>query len=83
MARLKHAKTMLSFYKKDHKISDIAVKCGFLDFAYFSKAFKKYAGISPSEYQQRYARDEEYDNKVMSSSGMVFHNDTNVGKKIQ
>ena len=81
-ARISHAKTMLTFYKKDHKISDIATKSGFLDFAYFSKAFKKNTGLSPSAYQQKYARDEEYDNKVMPSSGMIFHNDSNVGEKI-
>lgn len=66
--RISQAMSMLAFYKKDHKISDIATRSGFLDLAYFSKAFKKATGLSPREYQQKYARDDEYDKKMMRTS---------------
>jgi YesN/AraC family two-component response regulator len=33
-------------------VNEIAISCGFYDIAYFSKYFKKYFGVSPSEYRQ-------------------------------
>ena len=36
-------------------ISDIAFSCGFDDPLYFSKVFRQYKGISPSEYMKNQA----------------------------
>ena len=38
------------------KISDISSKVGYTDGNYFSKSFKKYVGLSPSEYRERMLR---------------------------
>ncbi|MBQ9976514.1 MAG: helix-turn-helix transcriptional regulator [Clostridia bacterium] len=35
-------------------ISDVATMCGFSDVYYFSKCFKAYCNITPSEYQKTY-----------------------------
>ena len=35
----------------DKKISDIASECGFNDMSYFSKIFKRYFKVSPTEYK--------------------------------
>jgi len=46
--RIKKAKEML---KSDHgSITDIAQSLGYLNIYDFSRAFKKYTGISPSKY---------------------------------
>ncbi len=46
--RMKRAKELIS--SADTKLSDVAYTIGFNDAAYFSKCFKKFFGISPSEY---------------------------------
>ena len=48
--RITKAKEMLETSKD--KVSDVASKCGFTNFSYFTKCFKKYVGISPSEYRK-------------------------------
>lgn len=45
--RLKRAKEMLE--QGDYTIAEVAMKCGFSDAKYFSTAFKKYYGVSPSK----------------------------------
>ena len=35
----------------DQKIYEISVACGYDSAAYFSSAFKKYTGMSPSEFK--------------------------------
>lgn len=50
MVRLNKAKKLLLVSQKP--IGDIATDCGFNDFAYFSKAFKKEFGITPSKFQR-------------------------------
>ena len=47
--RMKNAKTLMTLY--NFSISETAVRCGFLDSAYFSRLFKKYFGVSPKEYK--------------------------------
>ena len=37
--------------KSDRKVADIAQSCGFLDQNYFTKIFKKYTGLTPSDYR--------------------------------
>lgn len=47
--RISAAKKLLE--SKDKKICDIAFECGFLSPTYFSRCFKKYIGMLPSEYR--------------------------------
>lgn len=49
--RLLYAKDYL--LQDDYTIAEIAYKCGFNDFNYFSRFFKKHVGISPHEYRLR------------------------------
>lgn len=37
----------------DKQITEVALDCGFTDLSYFTKVFKKYMGITPSEYLKR------------------------------
>ncbi len=48
--RMDKAKRMLE--TSDAKLLEVAEKVGFEDVNYFSKSFKKYTGISPSEYRE-------------------------------
>lgn len=51
LLRCNEAKKLI---KKDkYTIKEIAEKCGFLNYSYFSKTFKKYIGILPSEYAKK------------------------------
>lgn len=45
--RMKKAKQLLQ--EGEHSVSEVAVMCGFTDAKYFSTAFKKYFGVSPSK----------------------------------
>lgn len=49
--RIDAAKEMLREIK--YNISEIAGGCGFSDYRYFSKIFKKIVGITPSDYRSR------------------------------
>ena len=49
--RVEHAKELLSRKKDTNlRINEIALSCGFLDSAYFSRLFKKIVGVSPNAY---------------------------------
>ncbi|MEA4905646.1 MAG: response regulator [Petrimonas sp.] len=50
MVRLNRAKKLLTTSQKP--IGEIAMDCGFNDFAYFSRTFKKEFGITPSKFQR-------------------------------
>lgn len=50
--RMKKARFMLS--NTTHPISDIASLCGFESLYYFSSAFRKWHGMSPSEYRSQH-----------------------------
>lgn len=52
LMRLNYAKLKLSTTTVD--INKIACEAGFENAAYFSRIFKKYEGISPSEYRKKY-----------------------------
>ncbi len=48
--RVAAAKLLLD---RGDRVSDVAEKVGFENFAYFSTTFKKYAGISPAQYRKK------------------------------
>ncbi len=50
--RMEKAKQLLSDAR--YKIADISSRVGYSDGNYFGKSFKKYTGLSPSEYRRRY-----------------------------
>lgn len=52
--RLSNAKKMLIL--TDKPIWKIAIECGFVDFAYFSKIFKKQEGITPTYFRNLHRR---------------------------
>ena len=52
--RLEKAKQLLS-EDADAKISDVAEKCGFLDYNYFIANFRRYFGVSPKKYAKKHS----------------------------
>ena len=48
--RIKNAKRMLS--STGMPVGEIAERCGFTDPLYFSRTFRKYTGVSPSDYRR-------------------------------
>lgn len=57
--RVNRAKILLS--KTDKNITTVATECGYDDFAYFSRQFKKATGLTPSAYRKKYANGAEED----------------------
>ena len=49
--RIEHAKNLL--LTTEMPVSEIALSCGYGSFAYFSKIFKRFEGIAPTEYRQK------------------------------
>ena len=49
--RIENSKRLL--LETDYHISVIAEKVGIADYNYFSRVFRKYEGISPTEYRSR------------------------------
>ena len=49
--RIERSKMLLN--KTDDSISEVAIKCGFNGFSYFSKIFKETIGITPSQYRKK------------------------------
>lgn len=52
--RMKKAAQLLADPR--NRISDISSQVGYNDGNYFSKSFRKYAGVSPSEYREQVIR---------------------------
>ena len=48
--RINRAKLLLA--ETDRSITDIAMECGYTDFTYFSKQFKKHTNLSPSKFRK-------------------------------
>lgn len=48
--RINRAKLLLA--ETDRSITDIATECGYTDFTYFSKQFKKHTNMSPSKFRK-------------------------------
>ncbi len=51
--RIEEAKRMVLNSKKNHSILDIAFESGFNSKEVFNRAFKKYTGMTPSEYKKK------------------------------
>lgn len=49
--RVNKAKLLLT--ETDKSITDIATECGYSDFTYFSKQFKKNTGLTPSKFRKK------------------------------
>ena len=52
LKRIEMAKKLLR--RTSLQIQTVAQYCGILDIRYFSKLFKKYCGISPTEYREKH-----------------------------
>ena len=50
--RIRHACYLIDVYKNTLPLSQIAEKCGFTDYIYFSRRFKQFTGISPQNYHK-------------------------------
>ena len=51
--RINHACSLIDIYKHSLSLSEIAEKCGYTDYVYFSRRFKQIKGISPREYSEK------------------------------
>ena len=48
--RINHACYLIDTYKNLFSLSDVAEKCGYTDYVYFSRRFKQIKGVSPRKY---------------------------------
>ena len=51
--RIEKAQSMIQQYGDSRSVKDIAFACGFEDALYFSRVFKQYVGMRPSDYQKQ------------------------------
>lgn len=56
--RINHACSLIDMYAKTMPLSEIAERCGFSDYVYFSRKFKRIKKISPREYMKSDKSDE-------------------------
>ena len=49
--RIRHACYLMDVYKNALSLSEIAEKCGYTDYIYFSRRFKQQMGVSPRAYK--------------------------------
>ena len=49
--RISHACFLIDTYKSALSLSEVAEKCGYTDYVYFSRRFKKFMGLSPQKYK--------------------------------
>lgn len=52
--RMDHACSLLDIYRNSIPLYQIAEKCGYYDYVYFSKIFKSYTQKSPAEYTKKF-----------------------------
>lgn len=50
--RIKHACFLIDTYQNARPLSEIALRCGYTDYVYFSRKFKSVMGISPQKYKK-------------------------------
>ena len=48
--RINHACYLIEVYKESLTLAEIAEKCGYTDYVYFSRRFKQLMGMSPKNY---------------------------------
>ncbi|MBQ1472921.1 MAG: helix-turn-helix transcriptional regulator [Lachnospiraceae bacterium] len=53
--RVEKAKELIA--GSDHSLEEISFEVGYDDYNYFSRVFKKYQGVRPSEYRQQYTKE--------------------------
>lgn len=51
--RISHACFLIDIYRHSVPLSDIAEKCGYTDYVYFSRRFKQLTGLSPRDYMEQ------------------------------
>ena len=49
--RIKHACFLIEVYGEALPLAEVAERCGYLDYVYFSKKFKETVGVSPRSYR--------------------------------
>ena len=49
--RIDHACHLIDLFKNTQTLADVAEKCGYSDYVYFSRRFKQVTGISPKEWR--------------------------------
>ena len=50
--RINHARYLIDIYRDSLSLAEIAEKCGYSDYIYFSRTFKKLMGVSPKNYMK-------------------------------
>ena len=50
--RINHARTLINIYQNSTPLIEISLNCGFDDYRYFSRKFKKVVGVSPNAYKK-------------------------------
>ena len=50
--RINHACYLIDIYKNSLSLTEIAEKCGYTDYVYFSRRFKQVTGMSPKNYMK-------------------------------
>ena len=48
--RINHACYLIDIYKNLFSLADVAERCGYTDYVYFSRRFKQIMGVSPQKY---------------------------------
>lgn len=57
--RIRHARYLIDVYASSLSLAEIAEKCGYDDYIYFSRRFKQVTGISPQNYKKQTAPKKE------------------------
>ena len=57
--RMNHADFLIDVYKNELSLSEIAEKCGYWDYVYFSKKFKSFKGVSPKAYRDQQCQNQQ------------------------
>ncbi len=52
--RITHAKKLIEIYGDALSVADISEACGFYDATYFSRRFRQFVGMSPTQYKLSY-----------------------------
>lgn len=50
--RISHACYLIDTYKNSFSLADVAERCGYTDYVYFSRRFKHIMGVSPRKYME-------------------------------